>query len=99
MRVRARADEQEDDEEEGLEVEEGRLRRVSFARGVFAAAVDVPWWRWRFSRTVFFCGDVLKKGRDYSDMGVRCSRAVERNQKSGRLQHLVDIVTACEVDS
>ena len=46
MRVGARADEQEDDEEEGLEVEEGRLRQVSFARGVFAAAVDVPWWRW-----------------------------------------------------
>lgn len=33
VRVGARADEQEDDEEEGLEVEEGRLRPVSFARG------------------------------------------------------------------
>lgn len=55
VRVGARADEQEDDEEEGLEVEEGRLRRVSFVRvRVLAAAVDVPWWRWRFSSAIYF---------------------------------------------
>lgn len=70
VRVGARADEQEDDEEEGLEVEEGRLRRVSFARG----AVGGCGRRTMVAVEVFERGllryDVLSKSRERSGMGA-----------------------------